>query len=116
VASVASPLEVPKPTVFHVAYLNLMKVSGVLGLASVVESLRVWRGFLLEIVTLYQEVDQASTLQGANGLLASGVARAANDGSQGPDPFPADPSHPPYKRQERERQSPETLFCSRPGD
>lgn len=53
--SVVSPLDVPKPTIFHVAYLNVMRAAGVLGLASIVESLKVWRGFLLEIVTLYQE-------------------------------------------------------------
>jgi hypothetical protein len=55
VASVASPLEVPKPTIFHIGYLNLMRVSGVLGLASIVDSFKVWRGFLLQVVTLYQD-------------------------------------------------------------
>jgi hypothetical protein len=55
VASIASPLEVPKPTIFHVAYLNLTRISGVLGLASIADGFKVWRGFLAEIVKHYQE-------------------------------------------------------------
>ena len=54
-ASVASPLHVAKPTIFYVAYLNLMRVSGVLGLASIMDGFKVWRGFLLQAITLYQE-------------------------------------------------------------
>ena len=32
-----------------------MRFSGIVGLAGIVDSLRVWRGFLAQIVTLYQE-------------------------------------------------------------
>ena len=55
VASVASPLDVPKPTIFHVAYLNVTRISSLIGLASIVDGLKVWRGFLQEIITLYQD-------------------------------------------------------------
>ena len=54
-ATITSPLRVPPPTIFHAAYLNLMRLAGVLGIASIVDSLKIWRGFLLQIVTLYQD-------------------------------------------------------------
>jgi hypothetical protein len=55
VTTVASPLGVPPPTIFHIAYLNLMRLSGLIGLASILDGLKVWRGFLLQVITLYQE-------------------------------------------------------------
>jgi hypothetical protein len=33
----------------------MLRVSGVLGLASIMDGFKVWRGFLLKVVTLYQE-------------------------------------------------------------